>query len=609
MCGIIGYIGNKDTVSVLLDGLKKLEYRGYDSAGMAIVRGDRIIRKRVKGKITFLEKELKSSPIKGDYGVGHTRWATHGRPSEENAHPHQDCHGDIVVVHNGIIENYVSLKEKLANQGHTFKTETDTEVIPHLIEQHFKGNLEEAVRQAVREMEGAFAVAAVSAKDRGKIVVARQGPPAVIGIGRDEYFISSDINPLLSYTRDVVFLQDREIAVVRPDGVTFKTFSGRSVKKEIEHVAWNPVMIEKGGYKHFMLKEIFEQPQVIRDTFKGRMSLDTGSIYLDEMGIAENDIKRISRAVIIACGTSFHSGLVGKYFIETLARIPVDVEYASEYRYRDFIPDEKALYIFISQSGETADTLAALKAVKKKDLLTLALCNADSSSLTRESKGVLLTHAGPEIGVAATKTFSAQMSVLALFALYTAQIKGVLSREKSIAYIKELQRVPHKLEIILNAAEAVELLALDFLSYSHFLYLGRWVSYPIALEGALKLKEISYVHAEGYPGGEMKHGPIALIDEKMPTMVIAPKDRVFDKVLSNVFEVKARLGTVTAVAFRSDKEIAKSVDKVIRIPDIHELFSPFLTAVPMQLFAYYIAAARGADVDQPRNLAKSVTVE
>jgi len=609
VCGIIGYIGNKDTVSVLLDGLKKLEYRGYDSAGMAIVKGDRIIRKRVEGKITFLEKELKASPIKGEYGIGHTRWATHGRPSEENAHPHQDCRGNIVVVHNGIIENYVSLKEKLIGQGHTFKTETDTEIIPHLIEQHFKGNLEEAVRQAVREMEGAFAVAVISAKDRGKIVVARKGPPAVIGIGKDEYFISSDINPLLSYTRDVVFLQDREIAVVRPDGVTFKTFSGRSVKKETEHVAWNPVMIEKGGYKHFMLKEIFEQPQVIRDTFKGRMSLDSGKIYLDEIGIAKTDIKRISRIVIVACGTSFHSGLVGKYFIETLARIPVDVEYASEYRYRDFIPDEKALYIFLSQSGETADTLAALKAVKKKDLLTLALCNVDSSSLTRESKGVLLTHAGPEIGVAATKTFSAQMSALALFALYTAQIKGVLSQKKGITYIQELQRVPHKLETILNTAEAVELLALDFLSYSHFLYLGRWVSYPIALEGALKLKEISYVHAEGYPGGEMKHGPIALIDEKMPTMVIAPKDRVFDKVLSNVSEVRARMGTLVAVAFQSDKEIAKSVDKVIRIPDIYELFSPFLTAVPVQLFAYYIAAARGADVDQPRNLAKSVTVE
>jgi len=609
VCGIIGYIGNKDTVSVLLDGLKKLEYRGYDSAGMAIVKGDRIIRKRVEGKITFLEKELKASPIKGEYGIGHTRWATHGRPSEENAHPHQDCRGNIVVVHNGIIENYVSLKEKLIGQGHTFKTETDTEIIPHLIEQHFKGNLEEAVRQAVREMEGAFAVAVISAKDRGKIVVARKGPPAVIGIGKDEYFISSDINPLLSYTRDVVFLQDREIAVVRSDGVTFKTFSGRSVKKETEHVAWNPVMIEKGGYKHFMLKEIFEQPQVIRDTFKGRMSLDSGKIYLDEIGIAKTDIKRISRIVIVACGTSFHSGLVGKYFIETLARIPVDVEYASEYRYRDFIPDEKALYIFLSQSGETADTLAALKAVKKKDLLTLALCNVDSSSLTRESKGVLLTHAGPEIGVAATKTFSAQMSALALFALYTAQIKGVLSQKKGITYIQELQRVPHKLETILNTAEAVELLALDFLSYSHFLYLGRWVSYPIALEGALKLKEISYVHAEGYPGGEMKHGPIALIDEKMPTMVIAPKDRVFDKVLSNVSEVRARMGTLVAVAFQSDKEIAKSVDKVIRIPDIYELFSPFLTAVPVQLFAYYIAAARGADVDQPRNLAKSVTVE
>jgi len=609
MCGIIGYIGKKDPVEVLLDGLKKLEYRGYDSAGMAIVKGNRIIRKRVKGRINALEEELKSSPIKGEYGIGHTRWATHGRPSEENAHPHQDCKGNIVVVHNGIIENYLNLKENLIRKGHKFKTETDTEIIPHVIEEHLKGNLEDAVRQAVKELEGAFAIAVVSSKDREKIVVARKGAPVVIGIGRKEYFVSSDINPLLSYTRNVVFLRDKEIAVVGPEGVSFQTFSGKAINKDLEHVAWNPIMIEKGGYKHFMLKEIFEQPQVLRDTFKGRMSLDTGKIHLHEMGISRNDLKRISRVIIVACGTSFNAGLVGRYFIETLARIPVDVEYASEYRYRDFISDKNALYIFISQSGETADTLAALKAVRKKNVLTLAVCNVDSSSITREAKGILLTHAGPEIGVAATKTFSSQMAALALLALYIAQIKGKITKQKSLNYIQELQRIPHKVENILNQAHSIELLALDFISSSHFLYLGRWVNYPIALEGALKLKEISYIHAEGYPGGEMKHGPIALIDEKMPTMVVAPKDRVIEKVLSNVSEVKARLGIVIAVSNESKERMSEKVNKVIPIPDVHELFSPFLTAVPVQLFAYYIAAARGADIDQPRNLAKSVTVE
>jgi len=609
MCGIIGYIGGKDTVSVLLDGLKRLEYRGYDSAGIAVVHKDHILRRRVKGKISVLEKELKSTPVLGDYGIGHTRWATHGRPSEENAHPHQDCSGDIVVVHNGIIENYLSLKEKLISQGHKFQTETDTEIIPHVIENHFKGNLEEAVRQAVRELEGAFAIAVISSKDKNKIVVARKGPPAVIGIGEGDYFISSDINPLLSYTRDVIFLQDREIAVVRSEGIELETFSGVSVKKKVERISWSPIMIEKGGYKHFMLKEIFEQPQVIRDTFKGRMLFHEGDIYLDEIGLPQNELKKTTRVIVVACGTSFNSGLVGKYFIETLAKVSVEVEYASEYRYRDFVSDKNALFIFISQSGETADTLEALRAVNKNNLMTIAVCNVENSSITREARGVLLTHAGPEIGVAATKTFSAQMSALALFALYIAQIKGKLSKDQSLAYVQELQRIPHKIEDILNRAHSIELLALNFISSSHFLYLGRWVSYPVALEGALKLKEISYIHAEGYPGGEMKHGPIALIDEKMPTMVIAPKDRVIEKVLSNISEVKARLGTVIAVSSKSDKRILDKVDKVISIPDVHELFSPFLTTIPVQLFAYYIAAARGADVDQPRNLAKSVTVE
>ncbi|MBD3414653.1 MAG: glutamine--fructose-6-phosphate transaminase (isomerizing) [Candidatus Aminicenantes bacterium] len=609
MCGIIGYIGQKDLCSVLLDGLKKLEYRGYDSAGIAVIQGGEIIKRRVKGKISALEQELKSSPIRGEYGIAHTRWATHGRPSEENAHPHQDCKGNIVVVHNGIIENYLQLKQELINQGHRFNTETDTEIIPHTIEKHFRGNLEQAVGKAVQELKGAFAIAVVCSQDRNKVVVARKGPPMVVGIGKNEYIISSDINPLLNHTRDIVFLQDREIGVVQPTGIRFSSFSGKPLEKKAERVSWNPVMIEKGGYKHFMLKEIFEQPQVMRDTLKGRISLDEGDVHLDEIGILKKDLNQISRIVIIACGTSFNAGLIGKYFLETIAGIPVEIEYASEYRYKDFIADQNALFIFISQSGETADTLAALREVIKKDLMTMAVCNVKNSSITREAKGVLLTHAGPEIGVAATKTFTAQMSALALLALYIAQIKKKMNKEQRLGYIQELQRIPHQMENILNKVRSIEAAALDFISYSHFLYLGRWVNYPVAREGALKLKEISYIHAEAYPGGEMKHGPIALIDEKMPTMVIAPRDRVIDKVLSNISEVKARLGTVVAVSNQDQKELSDKVDKVINIPEIHELFSPFLTAIPVQLFAYYIAAERGADVDQPRNLAKSVTVE
>lgn len=609
MCGIIGYIGPKNVVSLLVEGLKKLEYRGYDSAGIAVVNGSRIQIRRVKGKISSLEKSLEGKPLKGSYGVGHTRWATHGRPCEENAHPHRDCTGTLVVVHNGIIENYLTLKEKLKAEGHKFQTETDTEVIAHLIEKYFNGTLEKAVQKAIRKLEGTYAIAVLSTRDSGKIVAAKVGPPAVVGLGEKEFFISSDINPLLSHTKKVVFLEDEEMAVFDQNAVKFFDFKGNSLEKKVDHISWSPLMIEKRGFKHFMLKEIFEQPQVVRDTLNGRMSLDSGKVYMEEIGLSPQILRNIKRVIIIACGTSYHAGLVGKYFIETLAQIPVDIEFASEYRYRDFILDKETLAIVISQSGETADSLAALRSVIDKKALTLGICNVVNSSIARGTKGVLYTHAGPEIGVAATKTFSAQMAALALLALYLAQIKGRIDEKESLTYIQALQRIPHKMEKILIQAKFIEKLALNFVSFSHFLYLGRWVNFPIALEGALKLKEISYIHAEGYPGGEMKHGPIALIDEKMPTMAIVPKDRVYEKMLSNISEIKTRVGFILAVAFENDKEIQDKVDRVIPIPPVNPLFTPFLTALPLQLFAYYIASIRGADVDQPRNLAKSVTVE
>lgn len=609
MCGIIGYVGPKNVVPVLLEGLKKLEYRGYDSAGIAVVNGHEIQIRRVEGKISSLEKSLQEDPLEGSYGLGHTRWATHGRPSEENAHPHRDCHGKLVVVHNGIIENYLSLKRELKDEGHIFRTETDTEVVAHLVEKYFDGCLEEAVQKAVKELEGAYAIAVLSTEDRGKIVAARLGPPTVVGMGEGEFLVSSDINPLLSYTQNIVFLEDEEIAVIDSEEAKFFDFNGKPLEKRAESISWSPLMVEKRGFKHFMLKEIFEQPQVVRDTLHGRLSLDTGKVWMGEIGLEPESLAAVKRVVVIACGTSYHAGLVGKCFIESLAKIPVDVEYASEYRYADYILDKKSLVIVISQSGETADSLAALRSVKQKEPLTLALCNVVNSSISREAGGVLYTHAGPEIGVAATKTFSAQMTALALIALYLAQLNGTLDEKESLAYIKDLQRVPHKMEDILHQADNLERLAAEFTSFSHFLYLGRWVNFPIALEGALKLKEISYIHAEGYPGGEMKHGPIALIDEKMPTMVIVPKDRVYDKMLSNISEIKTRIGYIVAVAYEDDEDIREKVDQVIPIPVINPLFTPFLTALPLQLFAYYIASIRGADVDQPRNLAKSVTVE
>ncbi len=609
MCGIIGYLGPKPALPVLLDGLKKLEYRGYDSAGVAVLHGSGLQVRRVKGKIRDLDESLKKSPLRGNCGLGHTRWATHGRPSEENAHPHRDCSGSLVVVHNGIIENYLSLKEKLADEGHVFQTETDTEIIAHLIEKYFEGSLESAVRRALQELEGAYAVAVISERDPDKIVAAKTGPPAVVGLGDGEFIISSDLNPILSHTPRVVFLEDEEIAVLEPAGVRFLDFQGNPLSKTADHLSWNPLMIEKKGFKHFMLKEIFEQPQVIRDTLEGRISQGSGKTYLDETGLSARLMKAIEKVLVIACGTSYHAGMVGKYFIESLAQVPVAVEYASEYRYHDLLLDSKTLVVVISQSGETADSLAALRAIKRAGRPTLAISNVMNSSIPREAGSALYTHAGPEIGVAATKTFTAQLAALALLALDLAQAKGRSDESKAFPLIQDLLRLPHKLEVILAEGKRLENLAHRFLSFSHFLFLGRWVSFPVALEGALKLKEISYLHAEGYAGGEMKHGPIALIDENMPTLAISPKDRAYEKMLGNISEVKARLGYVLALAFENDREIMNHADEVIKIPVCSPLWSPFLTVLPLQLFAYHIAAKRGADVDQPRNLAKSVTVE
>jgi glutamine---fructose-6-phosphate transaminase (isomerizing) len=609
MCGIIGCAGLGDAVPALLEGLRRLEYRGYDSAGIAVLNGEGLGRRRVKGKIRDLEEELRSRPLAGGCGIGHTRWATHGRPSEDNAHPHTDCGGTIALVHNGIVENYWSLKEKLRGEGHAFRTETDTEVIVHLVEKHFRGSLEEAVRAAVKELEGAFAVACISTRDPGKIVVARNGPPAVVGYGDGEAFVSSDITPLLHHTRRVSYLGDGEIAVLKPSGVRFMTFAGEAVEKPVDTLSWEPAMIEKRGFDHFMAKEIFEQADVVRDTLKSRISLETGRVFLDDIGLPPETLREASRVVLIACGTSYHAALVGKYWLESLAHVPVDVEYASELRSRDFVMDRATLVLGISQSGETADTLAALRAAREQARAVLAVTNNLNSSMARGADGVLDLRAGPEIGVAATKTFVGQLAALSVFALAFAQARGALGDGDALALVQELQRVPHKMDRVLGRAGDIERAARRFLACEHYLFLGRWINFPIALEGALKLKEISYTHAEGYAGGEMKHGPIALIDEGMTTLAIVPRDRVYDKMLGNMAEVQARAGRILAVAFEGDERAGAAAEEVFAIPETHQLFTPFLTVLPLQLFAYHSASAKGFDVDQPRNLAKSVTVE
>ncbi len=627
MCGIVGYVGKKKVVPVIIEGLRRLEYRGYDSAGIAVgsPSSSTLDVRRAPGKLANLEEVLREHPLEGSFGIGHTRWATHGRPTEENAHPHRDCTGRIVVVHNGIVENYLDLKHELIAQGHKFVTETDTEIIAHLIEQvqidaEAAGEpvpLEVAVRRAVKRLTGAFALGVLSALEPGKIVAARFGPPVVIGVGEGESFVASEVPGILHHTRNIYFLADGDMAILTLAGVQLTGFDGNPIHREITRILWDPIQAEKGGYKHFMLKEIWEQPRAITDTTLGRVSLDSGKVYLGEMRISDEELAAASSINIAACGTSWHAALTGKYMIERLARLPVDVDYASEYRYRNPIPDRNALGLLITQSGETADTLAAQREMITLGSKTVAICNVVDAMVAREAHGAIYTHAGPEIGVASTKAFTAQLTALFLLALKLGQLRGRLDAAKSVALIEQLSRIPAKIEEVLRSRSAqCEQLAASFSNVRDFLYLGRGIHFPIALEGSLKLKESSYIHAEGYPAGEMKHGPNALIDETLPVVVLATRDESdpasklrYEKTLSNIQEVTARSGRVIAVATEGDTTIGGLVEQVIYIPPAIELLSPLIEIVPLQLLAYYIAVRRGCDVDQPRNLAKSVTVE
>jgi glucosamine--fructose-6-phosphate aminotransferase (isomerizing) len=632
MCGIVGYVGKKKVVPVIIEGLRRLEYRGYDSAGIAVGSPSRSMLpsptleiRRASGKLHNLEEVLREHPLDGTYGIGHTRWATHGRPTEENAHPHRDCTGRIVVVHNGIVENYLDLKRELITQGHKFVTETDTEIIAHLIEQEQLDAeaasapilLEVAVRRAVKRLTGAFALGVLSAAEPDKIVVARFGPPVVIGVGEGESFVASDVPGILHHTRNFYFLADGDMAILTLAGVELTDFEGHAIERAITRILWDPIQAEKGGYKHFMLKEIWEQPRAVTDTTLGRVSLDSGKVFLGEMKIADHELASAKSISIAACGTSWHAALTGKYMIERLARLPVDVDYASEYRYRDPIAGPDALGLLITQSGETADTLAAQREMIALGSKTVAICNVVDAMVAREAHGAIYTHAGPEIGVASTKAFTAQLTALFLLALKLGQLRGKLDAAQSVALIEELSRIPVKIEEVLRQRTAqCEQLAREFSNARDFLYLGRGIHFPIALEGALKLKEVSYIHAEGYPAGEMKHGPNALIDETLPVVVLVTRDESdpasklrYEKTLSNIQEVTARSGRVIAVATEGDTTIGSLVEHVIHIPPTIELLSPLIEIVPLQLLAYYIAVRRGCDVDQPRNLAKSVTVE
>ncbi len=620
MCGIIGYLGDKPVVPVLIDGLRRLEYRGYDSAGIAIVKSGDIEVRRSAGKLNRLEQVIETEPVDGEYGVGHTRWATHGRPTEENAHPHRDCTGKIVVVHNGIIENYLELKHELEAAGHRFETETDTEVIAHLVEAEgqdegkLRGDgLEQAVRRALKKLRGLFGMVLVHADDPGKIVAVRNGPPIVVGIGDGEFLVASDVPAILSHTRDVVFLGDEEMVVITHGGVEFTDYAGRAVSTATQRIQWDPVMAEKAGYKHFMLKEIFEQPWALQETVLGRVSEEHGRVFLGELDIPDTTLRATDQVVILACGTSWHAALVGKFLIEQLARIHVEVDYGSEYRYRDPMGSDHTLAIVITQSGETADTLAALREARAKGAKSVAVCNVVGSMATREADGTVYTHAGPEIGVASTKTFTSQLLALNLLALHIGHARDTLGAEATRALIEAMAHLPVLVEHVLKQDSLIESIAKRFYRSDNFLYLGRGINYPVALEGALKLKEISYIHAEGYPAGEMKHGPIALIEENLPVVAIAPQDKVFEKMRGNLQEVKARGGSVIVLSDAPpeafDAFLDRARDCVIPVPATHPLLTPILMVVPLQLLAYHIAVLRGCDVDQPRNLAKSVTVE
>ena len=614
MCGIIGYLGPKPIVPVLIDGLKRLEYRGYDSAGIALVKNGAIEIRRSAGKLNRLEQVIATSPVDGEYGVGHTRWATHGRPTEENAHPHRDCTGKIVVVHNGIIENYLELKHELETAGHTFETETDTEVIAHLVEGEFKDDgLENAVRRSLQKLRGLFGIVLVHADDPGKIVAVRNGPPIVIGLGDDEFFVASDVPAILSHTRNVVFLGDEEMAILTRTGIEFTDYGGQTVSVSPQRIQWDPVMAEKAGYKHFMRKEIFEQPWALQETVLGRVYEEHGRIFLGELELDDQALQSVEKVVILACGTSWHAALVGKFLIEQLARIQVEVDYGSEYRYRDPIGNDNTLAVVITQSGETADTLAALREAKTKNAKSIAICNVVGSMATRDADGIIYTHAGPEIGVASTKAFTSQLLALNLLALHLGRVRHELGADETREHINALTRLPGLIEQVLKQDRLIETIAKRFYRSSNFLYLGRGINYPVALEGALKLKEISYIHAEGYPAGEMKHGPIALIDENLPVVALVPQDKVFDKMRGNLQEAKTRGASIVVVsdAPRDAFEafLDRDTDYLIPVPSTHSLLTPIPMVVPLQLLAYHIAVLRGCDVDQPRNLAKSVTVE
>ncbi len=609
MCGIVGYIGPENATDILLEGLRRLEYRGYDSAGIAVIRRGEINIRRSVGKIVNLDEAIRDAPLEGSTGVGHTRWATHGKPSEENAHPHRDCTGKLVVVHNGIIENYRTLRQELAGAGHTMASETDTEVIVHLVESHFKGNLEEAVRQTIRQLEGVYALAVMHADEPDTLVAARSGPPLVIGLGEGEMFIASDIPAVLHHTRQFVYLEDGQIASVTADNIRLTDLDGADVAIDPVTVPWDPILAEKGGYKHFMHKEIHEQPQALADTLRGRYFEDGGKIALDDIDLDDAFLNGLERCFIVACGTSWHAGLVGQFLLEELAGIPTSVDYGSEFRYRNPIIGDRTLSIAISQSGETADTLAAVRECREKGASILSICNVVGSMITRESDAVLYTHAGPEIGVASTKAFTTQIVCLILLAVYLGRRRGFLDAGRAQEIMDSLYMLPHHVERIMEEEAAIEELGSLYYHHTDFLYLGRGIHYPIALEGALKLKEISYIHAEGYPAGEMKHGPIALIDENMPVLFLATRDHVYEKVISNMEEVKARSGKVIAVADHDDEDLKENADHLIRIPTTDPLITPILATIPLQLFAYHVAVLKGTDVDQPRNLAKSVTVE
>jgi len=609
MCGIVGYIGSQNAVPLLLDGLKRLEYRGYDSAGVAVLRDGKIDVRRSVGKLANLERALAGEDLSGPAGIGHTRWATHGKPSEQNAHPHRS--GALALVHNGIIENYAALKEQLLKEGYRFESETDTEVVAHLIAHRMKAglNLEEAVRAATCEIHGSYAIAVLSERDASSLVAARSGCPLVVGMGGHGAFVASDVTAILAHTRDVVFLEDGELAVLSGNGLIVKDAEAKPVTRAATRITWDAAAAERGGYPHFMLKEIHEQPQTILDTMRGRYTYERGEADLPDIGLTAAQLAETGRIWIVACGTSWHAGLVGKYLLEEMVRAPVQVDIGSEFRYRDPLLQAGDLFIAISQSGETADTLAAVREAKRQGARVVSICNVVGSSLARESDGVLYTHAGPEIGVASTKAFTAQLTALYLLALHLGRVRGVVSEADGKAWLDRFVTLPTHVKHLLGREAELVTIAKRYHTKRNFLYLGRGINYPIALEGALKLKEISYIHAEGYAAGEMKHGPIALIDKDMPVVVLAPRDRLYEKTVSNLMEVKARGAPVIVFVTEGERELGRTADAVFTVPNVHPLLSPILFAVPLQLLAYHIAVLRGTDVDQPRNLAKSVTVE